>query len=90
MAVSDRGTVSRQRSPDEDEGEEKEEEEEDRLSTARGIRRSLPRGRSVGGERMRGGWRLKIKRYLPARESRDAYIICISGIARAEQKWLRD
>lgn len=26
---------------------------------------------------------VKIKRYLPARESRDAYIICTSGIARA-------
>lgn len=42
------------------------------------------------GKMRRKGRPVKIKRYLPARESRDAYIICISGIARAEQKWLRD
>lgn len=81
MAVSDRS--SRQRSADEDE-----EEEEPLIG---GMRRPL-RGcmeRGEGGRNAREDG-VKIKRYFPARESRDAYIICISGIARAEQKWLRD
>lgn len=56
-----------------------------------GIKRPLRgwMGRAEGGRNARKDG-VKIKRYFPARESRDAYIICISGIARAEQKWLRD
>lgn len=86
MAVSDRGREFRDRGA-RTKTKEKKKKRKKKKTAYRRNKKTL----FGGGERMRRkGWHVKIKRYLPARESRDAYIICISGIARVEQKWLRD
>lgn len=101
MAESDRGpTFGTEKRASEEARRKKRRRKKRRRSRKKKKRNAYRRNKktpsSIATEekRVRKGWArgdgVKIKRYLPARESRDAYIICTSGIARAEQKWLRD